>query len=279
MADSPEHHRERSNFIKGLVQRSEITPVIDERYKHGAPKKIIQYWHDTTDLPDDVAKCISSWKRWTESGFEHHLFDEFAARRFISRKLGARYERAFDCCYHPSMQADYFRLCYLLVEGGFYFDADDECVGSEIGWLAKDRRLKIQPLCYDMEACAMVQASRFLEPGADRPGWIFYFNNNPLIAGQENPIIERALQRATSLLEAVGESVLPEIQETTGPGNLTKSIFELGFESAGGELDLVVLRDWDSFALSKWPLSYRNDTRNWRHSNQKRFRPESSGSI
>ena len=48
------------------------------------------------------------------------------------------------------MQADYFRLCYLLVEGGFYVDADDVCVGTDIGWLFEDGRLKLQPLCYDM---------------------------------------------------------------------------------------------------------------------------------
>jgi hypothetical protein len=48
------------------------------------------------------------------------------------------------------MQADYFRLCYVLVEGGIYVDADDVCVGTDIGWLAEDGRLKLQPLCYDI---------------------------------------------------------------------------------------------------------------------------------
>jgi hypothetical protein len=35
--------------------------------------------------------------------------------------------------------------------------------------------------------------------------------------------------------------------------------------------DLVVLRDWDSFVVSRWPLSHRRDSRNWRLSNQQRF--------
>jgi len=55
------------------------------------------------------------------------------------------------------MQADYFRLCYVLVEGGIYVDADDVCVGTEIGWLAEDWRLKLQPLCYDIATRAMVK--------------------------------------------------------------------------------------------------------------------------
>ena len=104
------------------------------------------------------------------------------------------------------------------------------------------------------------------------PNWIFYFNNNPLIASRGHSIIECALSEATSLLELAGEGALPEIQTTTGPGNLSKSIFDLGTTSGGGiDDDLAVLRDWNSLAVSRWPLSYRGDARNWRLSNQKRF--------
>jgi hypothetical protein len=50
---------------------------------------------------------------------KHRLFDERAAATFINNSLGARYKRVFERCYHPAMQADYFRLCYAVVEGGF----------------------------------------------------------------------------------------------------------------------------------------------------------------
>ena len=167
----------------------------------------------------------------TTSGFTHRLFDERSAKAFIGGSLGARHERAFERCYHPAMQADYFRLCYLLVEGGFYVDADDVCVGTDIGWLFDDGRLKLQPLCYDIASGTMVNPSVFLRSDAYNPSWIFYFNNNPLIASRGHPIIERALSQATDLLELAGEDVLPEIQTTTGPGNLSKSIFDLGTRS------------------------------------------------
>ena len=85
-------------------------------------------------------------------------------------------------------------------------------------------------------------------------------------------MIERALRRATDLLELADEDALPEIQTTTGPGNLSRSIFEHGTTLGGVERDLVILRDWDSLAVSKWPLSHRGDARNWRLSNQQRFR-------
>ena len=65
---------------------------------------------------------------------------------------------------------------------------------------------------------------------------------------------------------------LPEIQTATGPGNLSKSIFDLGTKSSSDiESDVVVLVDWDALAVLHWPLSYRSDARNWRLSNQKKF--------
>jgi mannosyltransferase OCH1-like enzyme len=270
--DNPEHHRQRSEFIRKLVQCNLGQHRADDRYVNPIPKAIVQFWHDLRQLPPDINECITSWSRWASNGFAHRLFDEHSARAFICESLGARYESAFDRCYHPAMQADYFRLCYLLVEGGFYVDADDVCIGADIRWLFEDGRLKLQPLCYDISSGTMVKPEMFLCADAFDPNWIFYFNNNPLVASRGHPIIERALGRATSLLELAGEDTFPEIQTTTGPGNLSKSIFELGTMSRNViECDLVVLRDWDLLAISRWPLSHREDARNWRLSNQQRF--------
>jgi hypothetical protein len=73
---------------------------------------------------------------------------------------------------------------YLFVEGGFYIDADDVCVGANIGWLFDDGRLKVQPLCYDIASGTMVSPSAFLHIDAYDPDWIFYFNNNPLLRAE-----------------------------------------------------------------------------------------------
>lgn len=269
--DSAEHHRQRSEFIRKLVQRDFGQRDINERYRGMIPKTIVQFWHDLERLPNDVDECIRSWTRWAKSGIAHRLFDAPAAKAFILGSLGPRYGRAFELCYHPAMQADYFRLCYLSAKGGFYVDADDVCISANISWMFDDGRLKLQPLCYDVSSSTMVDPSAFLCPDAFDPNWIFYFNNNPLIASPGHPIVEYALSHATSLLELAGEE-LPEIQSTTGPGNLSKSIFILGTKpDIDMECDLAVLRDWGSVAVSRWPLSHREDARNWRLSNQKRF--------
>lgn len=105
----------------------------------------------------------------------------------------------FDRCYHPAMQADYFRLCYLSVEGGFYVDADDVCLGTEINRLFDDGRLKVQPLCYDRASGTMVSIADFLRIGAYQPSWIFYVNNNPLIASKRHPVSLRCSVRLSFL--------------------------------------------------------------------------------
>jgi mannosyltransferase OCH1-like enzyme len=272
--DSPEHHRQRSEFIRKLVQRSFGQHSTSDSCRQPTPKTIVQFWHDLGQLPRDVEECVRSWTVWETRGFKHKLFDERTADAFINHSLGARHKRAFERCYHPAMRADYFRLCYVLVEGGIYVDADDVCVSTEIGWLAEDWRLKLQPLCYDIATGTMVKPAVFLCAEAYDPNWIFYFNNNPLIAGPGHPVIEHALSQATRLLEVAGNDAFPEIQTATGPGNLSESIFDLGTKSnCDIESDVVVLVDWDALAVSQWPLSYRSDARNWRLSNQKKFDP------
>jgi hypothetical protein len=262
-----ENHHARSSFVQGLVQRSGDPAVASSVFSRKPPKKIVQFWGDLDRLPGDVRECIDTWRKTEEQGVERLLFDKRQAGDFIRRRLGARYKRAFDKCYHPAMQSDYFRLCYILVEGGCYIDADDVYNGSQIQHLFSDGRLKIQPLCYDMATNMMVPPSLFTKPGANAASWIFYFNNNPLIAGGGHPLIERALTNATLSLEKDMTNGLPEIQSTTGPGNLTKSIFDAVTESGEIEQTLLVLCDWENIAKNRWDLSYRNGPRNWRLSN------------
>ncbi len=261
------NHRARSSFVRGLVQRSSDPAVASSVFTRKPPKRIVQFWDDLDRLPGDVGECIETWRKTEEQGVERLLFDKHQSREFIRRRLGPRHKQAYDKCYHPAMQSDYLRLCYILVEGGCYIDADDVYNGSQIQHLFSDGRLKIQPLCYDMTTNMMVPPSLFTKPGANAASWIFYFNNNPLIARSGHPLIDRALAQATVSLEKYVPNDLPEIQSTTGPGNLTKSIFDAVTESGEIEQTLLVLRDWENIAQNIWDLSYRNDPRNWRLSN------------
>lgn len=272
-----ESHRRRSNFVRDLVQRSTTPSFACSQHSANIPKRIVQFWDDLDRLPHDVAECIETWKKTEAEGVQRLLFDRHQARDFIRRNLGLSNKRAFDKCYHPAMQSDYFRLCYILVEGGCYIDTDDVFSGSKIQHLFSDSRLKLQPLCYDTATNMMVPTPLFTKHGANTEGWIFYFNNNPLIARSGHPLIERALAQATQTLAEDPKKGLPEIQSTTGPGNLTKSVFDAVTENGDMEQTLLVLRDWERIAKNKWDLGYRNDARNWRLSNCKEFRKLTKG--
>ena len=108
-----EDHQARSDFVRELVQRSRKHDVAPPASSTGPPRTIVQFWNDLNQLPGDVRECIESWWKLEEQGFEVLLFDDDRARDFIGRRLGSRYEKAYDRCYHPAMQSDYFRLCYI----------------------------------------------------------------------------------------------------------------------------------------------------------------------
>lgn len=268
---SPEE-RARSNFVREMVQSRAESELISTTRSIAAPKRIVQFWDDLDRLPDDVKACMESWRQLEHCGFEIEVFDESSAKNFIRRHLGDRYEKAFDKCYHPSMMSDYFRYSYVFVKGGFYIDADDVYHGNPIDQLFEDGRLKLQPFCYDIATCKMVPPSIFTAPGANQLGWIFYFNTTPLIAAPHHPIVERALLNATLSLETDLVTGLPEVQATTGPGNLTRSVFEILNEGCSSDA-MMVAHDWELISTSQWPLSYRNDSRNWRLSNQQAYSP------
>lgn len=267
-----EDHEARSRYIRDLIQRSHDRKVAPAAYSDAVPRTIVQFWDDLTELPSDVWECMQSWRKLERDGFELPLFDSDQAGAFIAQKLGIRHLEAFRKCYHPAMQSDYFRLCYIFVEGGCYLDADDVYCGNSVVPLFGDGRLRIQPLCYDTTTSRMVPPSVFTTLGANSSSWIFYFNNNPLLATRGHPIVQRALAQATESLERHESGGLPEIQSTTGPGNLTKSVFELATEDPEIEDSVVVLSEWEEVATTRWPLSYRHDMRNWRLANQREFR-------
>lgn len=266
-----DHYDNRSSLIQKIVQGSNEPSIKTPSLNNAIPKRIVQFWDDRVRLPDDVNACINTWRKTENQGIELLLFDKREASDFILDKLGAKFKLAFERCYHPAMQSDFFRLCYIFVEGGCYIDADDAYTGEQIAHLFEDERLKIQPLCYDVGSHSMVPPAVFTKKGANNKNWIFYFNNNPLIARKGHFLIEKALNRALVALEQGCMNGFPEIQSTTGPGNLTQCIFEAVSEDTDITNNILVLREWENTALSVWPLSYRNDTRNWRLANGQEY--------
>lgn len=264
---SEEDHAHRSHVIQWLLHQPPSGPSRQAGPEPAIPRVLLQYWHDLAALPGDVAECLRTWKPLEKHGFEIELFDDERARRFIAANYGPSHVAAFDRCYHPAMRCDYFRLCYVLSRGGFYVDADEVYQGT--GWegLVQDGRLKLQPLCYDTSTHQMVDPDDFLHDTNVPSGRIFYVNNNPIVAPPGHPLLRLALHRSTELLLDSRET--PEIQSTTGPGNLSASLVRhvARLQKEGAAWDFAILRDWRSVSECRWFLSYRNDDRNWRRLN------------
>lgn len=227
------------------------------------PRTLVRFWHDSLDVPSDVIGCLKSWDALRDEGLSFRMFDDTSAAAYIAERYGPRERAAFTRCWHPAMRSDYLRMCFVFAEGGLYVDADDVLRGS--GWqeIFRDGRLKVQPLCYDLVACCMVSASELRRPDLPTEGRIFYVNNNPIAASAGHPILRRALARATERL--LGDDPSPEIQSTTGPGNLTAVLAAHARESDTPDFELLV--DWAQTAEPRWDLAYRGDDRNWRNVN------------
>lgn len=244
----------RSKFIYDFLQKEKLSTT-DNIY---IPKVIMQYWHSSKEIPNDVLVCIESWKVLKNKGFRFDFFDDESAKSFIIKHLEKKHLDSYLKCHHPAMRCDYFRLCYLFVCGGFYVDSDELLLNIEIDFLFDNNYIKIQSLCYSLKQEKMVDNKDFLHCPFDETN-IYYFNNNPIISPPKHHLIAIALKRAT--VKIASEENIFNIQATTGPGNLSASVVSY-LINGGNELEYI--DDWNQISTSVWPLGYRNDNRNWR---------------
>jgi mannosyltransferase OCH1-like enzyme len=258
-------HKLRSAHIQKLVQSP--TRIATNRIENTniIPKTLIQFWDNFDSIPEDVQQCLDSWRHLDGQGFSRLLFNSQQAEQFIGDTFDTRYIEAYRRCHHPAMKCDYFRLCYVYQNGGFYLDADELNQGINIDKLGQGNKIKLNPMCYDNLNNEMVAAEHFIVKMVSKVGWIYYVNNNPIIAPSNHPLLRLALNRATdNLLHSPYPN--PDIQGSAGPGNLSASLVEhaLTLEHQKEEGDYELITNWDRYSISPWPLSYRNDQRNWR---------------
>lgn len=264
-----ENDRLRSRFIRDLtleqLSRAEALGPSKSDGRGTVPRTLVRYWHEPDNVPDDVRACLDSWGPLRTAGVEFRMFCDVSAMAYISEMYGSQERDAFKRCRHPAMRSDYLRLCFVLAEGGLYVDADDVLSGA--GWedIFRSRALNVQPLCYDISTGKMVPSHDVWRRDLPTEGRVFYVNNNPIAAPAAHPVLRRALDRATKKL--LGDEPFPEIQSTTGPGNLTAALAAHARDLLinGSFFDFQILYAWDTVAETCWDLSYRGDARNWRN--------------
>jgi len=259
-----ESHELRSEYMRQLITRKSTDQKSYSKVSNTIPPTIIQYWDQKNAVPEDVQVCMDSWEIARKYGFEHITYNSESAKEFIKNKYSSLYVRAYEACMHPAMRCDYFRLCYLLECGGFYIDADDEYSGKDISVYRENSDLKLQPLCFDLRAEKMVSAFDSAVEESASSGKIFYVNNNPIISPKNHPVLQLALDRATKGL--LDNRDTRDIQDITGPGNLSYSLTMHSIESERSRTDLEIdlILEIEYLCRTVWELEYRNDERNWR---------------
>ena len=54
--------------------------------------------------------------------YSYQFFDDIESREFIKKHFNEKYLKYYDILYPGAFKADFFRYCYLYINGGFYFD-------------------------------------------------------------------------------------------------------------------------------------------------------------
>ena len=259
----------RSRFCFEVLRSSRADERLDDAPRLPAPAEqhIYFYW-DTDPPPLDVLNNLQSW-RALPVGLDQRLFSDADAQAFIAERLAPENLAIYRWCPHPAMKSDYFRLCYGLLEGGVYIDADDGYLGRGLeGQLSPAAHLALHPLVWDFSAQRNVPVGEWDIAGGMRPGCGYYFNNTPLISRPGSDVVRKALERAGQRVEALAaRGGVPDIHAMTGPEAVTVGLFWHALMTAAGRSSPQSFRPlprWSEIAAPQ-PLKYKGDDRNWRH--------------
>ncbi|WP_019506845.1 tetratricopeptide repeat protein [Pleurocapsa sp. PCC 7319] len=110
---------------QGIFDGIQQTLSINSTSIPAIPQRIVQFW-DEPEPPEELQRICQSWIDLNPQ-YEYTRFSLNTAIAFLRQHYDAQVLQAFANCDQPATQADFFRLAYLNIMGGFYADADDLC--------------------------------------------------------------------------------------------------------------------------------------------------------
>ena len=143
---------------------------------------LVQYWNEL-EPPFLVVERMDSWKS-LNPGWEYRRFDRQTAADFLGEAYDMEIAAAFLDIRLPAMQADVFRVGFLLHCGGLWVDAVTSTMRSVDSWI--DRRHSFQMLRRDHQEYPKI-ATQIIY--AARPCL-------PLLCAVWNEIVPRLLARS-----------------------------------------------------------------------------------
>tara|TARA_B100000674_G_scaffold365357_1_gene307869 strand:- start:3878 stop:4525 length:648 start_codon:yes stop_codon:yes gene_type:complete len=94
---------------------------------------LIQYW-DQPDPPKAITERMKSWRQFHPQ-WHYRCLDRECAADWFATHHGANLKNAFLDIRLPAMQADVFRIAWLITEGGLWIDAATTCLSPVENWL------------------------------------------------------------------------------------------------------------------------------------------------
>jgi tetratricopeptide (TPR) repeat protein len=207
------------------------------------PRRIMQFW-DSENLPEDVARLMTSWAD-RNPDYACHVFHDETARAYLKRRHPAAVLAAYRRAQEAAQKSDIFRLAWLAAEGGVYADADDRAsrpLGSCIPGHAE--------LVLYQEDVASI-------------------GNNFIAAQAGHPVVTLAL---TWAVEAINRGDTDNVWLSTGPALLTRALATHLATGEEGRIEvpkgIVVFdrRDLNHAVAMNCMLGYKSSTRNWANS-------------
>lgn len=155
--------------------------------------EIIQYW-DSDIAPALIQERMSGWEL-SHINWNYQRFNRESAAAWLLKKFGLSCKVAFLDVRIPAMQADVFRVAYLLACGGVWVDAGTVCKASLASWLELTTPLLLLRRSYQVhpEVCSAFIYAAF-------PG---------------HPLLQVAWGRISSLLNIRGGH---KLYQQFGPG-------------------------------------------------------------
>jgi len=92
------------------------------------PKKIMQTW-ETKTISVEFQQIINSWKIYNPD-YEYVLFNSDEREEFIKTHFDVAILNTYKKIIPGAYKADFFRYCYLYLNGGVYVDIDTLCLGK-----------------------------------------------------------------------------------------------------------------------------------------------------
>ena len=146
------------------------------------PLSLVQYWNDP-DPPHPVVSRMNCCRR-LNPGWDYRRFDQQTALAFLEDIYGLDIATAFQDIRLPAMQADVFRVAFLLQCGGLWVDAATSLIRPVESWL--DRRHSLQMLRRSHQDHPKISTGFIY---ASRPGL-------PLLKAAWGEIVSRLLSRS-----------------------------------------------------------------------------------